>query len=275
MKDERKFKYTILVDQRSCLDLGIYNINQAVIFDLLVSAPSWADAVVNDDDNDVYFWVSRNAICMQLPILGLKPDTVWRHFKSLDKIGLINYIKKGKKDLIKITKKGKKYSFGSIKTDSETNPEILGNSETNPKILGNKSETDSETNPTYKTTNQHKTIIINCFEYLWKNQPWQKDGKAPSLKKFTEICNKLSTDDDVKKFSKRIHKDWWIKHEFVNGRKGWKQKMLTYLKEECWEDEMPQVFGNEEVTKKIPRIVEEPKQTLNLIDEFSFEEKEI
>ena len=148
-------KYTIYVNQAKAIDLGLTNINQAMIFDLLTTASTWAKPTTID--GEIYYWVARQAIVKELPILGLKPDTVYRHLKSIADLGIIDYKKDGKKDCIRVTNKGKSYLSNTM---SETNPsayvgnesELPLNTEMNPSKCGNESENNSEIDPTYPTT---------------------------------------------------------------------------------------------------------------------------
>lgn len=149
-------KYTITINQKQAVELGLTNINQIFILDLLSTASTWAKTEIIDED--VYYWVARQVISSELPVLDLKPDTVYRHLRALAENGFIEHIKKGKKDCIRLTEKGKSYYVGN-KSEKEANSEI------NPKKLGNKSEKNSEINPTYPNTN------IN---------PTTKDHKPPS-----------------------------------------------------------------------------------------------
>ena len=98
-------KFNLYVNQEKAIKLGIKNIQQAIIFDLLTTASTWATP--ETIDNEVYYWVSRTKICELLPLLKIKPDTAYRYLKELHNLGLIDYRKKGKKDLIKITNKGR------------------------------------------------------------------------------------------------------------------------------------------------------------------------
>ena len=123
-------KYTLNINQPQAIELGISSANQALIFDLLTSAATWAKPEIIE--NDVFYWVARQTIANELELLKLKPDTIYRHLKSLAKIGLINYKKVGKKDCIQITKKGQKYL---IKDKNSTMSEINPNH-----YVGNKSE---------------------------------------------------------------------------------------------------------------------------------------
>ena len=157
-------KYTIYVNQAKAIDLGLTNINQAMIFDLLTTASTWAKPT--QIDGEVYYWVARQAIVKELPILGLKPDTAYRHLKALADLGLISYKKAGKKDCIRVTEKGKSYLSNTM---SEANPdhyvgnesELAKNTEMNPKKLGNESENNSEMNPTYPTTKSNQTTNLS------------------------------------------------------------------------------------------------------------------
>lgn len=145
-------KYNLHVNQKRSLELGITSINQAHVFDLLSCSQLWAKPEVLE--GEVYYWVARHRICEELEILSLKPDTVYRHLKSLNELNLIEYKKLGKKDLIQITVLGKSYYVGN-------RSELDKNSEIDPSKFGNRSENDSEIDPTYNTTNTNHTTIDN------------------------------------------------------------------------------------------------------------------
>lgn len=100
-------RYSLYVNQVKAIELGIENINQAIVFDLLANASSWAqDQII---DNEVYYWIARQQVCTQLPFLKMKPDTAYRHYKALSVLGLIDYRKHGQKDCIRVTPLGKTY----------------------------------------------------------------------------------------------------------------------------------------------------------------------
>lgn len=177
-------KYSLYVNQQKALDLGIKNINQAHIFDLLTTASTWATPIVVGED--VYYWVARQQIADDLPLLALKNDTVYRHLKVLAEIKLIDYKKVGKKDCIRVTKKGREYLIkGGENAMSEINPnhyvgnksEKNENSEINPRKLGNKSENNSEINPTDTTTSINHTTKNNSSVTTEVLTPSQTDSK--------------------------------------------------------------------------------------------------
>jgi DNA-binding PadR family transcriptional regulator len=130
-------RYSLFVNQPVAIELGMENTTEAHLFGELIIAPTWADDLIVD--GKVYYWVARQRICDALPLLDLKPDTVYRYMKKLASKGLIEYKKVGKKDCIRITPLGKKYV---TKTMSEKNPNFVpfAMSEKNPKKLGKKSE---------------------------------------------------------------------------------------------------------------------------------------
>jgi len=109
-------KYTLLVNQYQAVKLGI-SIQEAILLDILTTAATWAEPIQIAEQQ--YYWLARQKILTELPILGIKSDTLYRKLKSLDKKRLIIYRKKGKKDCFKITDLGKLYSK---KKKSEKNP---------------------------------------------------------------------------------------------------------------------------------------------------------
>jgi len=133
-------KYYLHINQAKAIELGIKNINQAHVFDLLISASSWATPInINDR---LFYWVSRQKICKELELLSFKPDTVYRHLKFLANIKLIDYQKDGLKDCVRLTSLGKSY---------------IGNKS---ELTRNEIRNSSEINPTYTTT-KHPTTNIN------------------------------------------------------------------------------------------------------------------
>ena len=130
-------KYNITLNQPLMIENKL-NVSQWCILDVISVAPIWCEAV--QKDNEVYYWVARQKISEATKALDLKSDTIYRYIKQLVELGFINHIKDGKKDLIKLTQKGKSL-FVSM---SEKNPNHY---------VGKKSELNSEKNPTYNNTN--------------------------------------------------------------------------------------------------------------------------
>lgn len=223
--------YSISINQKQAVALGISNVNQVFILDLIAKSPSWAKAVSVGDE--VYYWLSRNQIVEQLPLLGIKPDTAYRHLKSLAENGFIEYLKQGKKDLVRLTDKGKSYF-----TKSEINP----NSEIDPSKLGNESEKNSEMNPTNKYYNINKN---------------NKDNNALSrFGEFWSLYDKKSDKAKVQKKWKRLTKKqkdkiFEVLPNYIKQTpdKQYRKNPLTWLNGECWDDEDIQPKQSPEVAQ--------------------------
>lgn len=155
-------RFSTYLNNAKCMEWKI-NATQGILFALLYEAPAWAKEEIIE--NKTYYFVSRNLILNELPMFFEKSDTVYRNLKVLQEKGIIEYIKQGKKDLIRITTKGK--TWNEFKDNSsEKNPNSERNSEKNPSNLGKKSEKEqknSEKNPTNNNTiyNYNNTNILN------------------------------------------------------------------------------------------------------------------
>lgn len=247
------YRFSLYVNQHMALELGIENLNQAVVFDLLANASSWAKPEIID--GEVYYWVARQMVCAQLPFLKMKPDTAYRHFKGLGSIGLIEHVKSGKKDCVRLTAKGKKYFemnpnnyIGDTKNAmSEINP---NNSKP---YVGNISESNSEINPTYKTHNtNHKTLAsLSGVEVAEKPSGTAKaDAKSKARlfesqwayhPKFESEFNRIFKDAEVNpspqllKLSQESFCDYWLSGNNAKFKKTdwlatWRNWLRTDLK---------------------------------------------
>ena len=174
-------RFSTYLNNAKCMEWKI-NAQQGILFALLYEAPAWAKEEIIE--NKAYYFVSRNLILEELPMFFEKSDTVYRNLKVLQEKGLIEYIKQGKKDLIRITAKGK--TWNEFKdNNSEKNPNSEQNSEKNPNNLGKKSEKEpknSEKNPTnnntiynYNNTNILNNIYSSVIDYL--NKKTERTGK--------------------------------------------------------------------------------------------------
>lgn len=136
-------RYNTYINTVKCMEWGL-NANQGALFDLLNQLSSWAkESIVGDA---VFYHISRNKVIEELPLFYSKPDTVYRNLKKLEDIGLVEYLKEGKKDLVKLTEKGKEWN-------SEINPN-LGNESEKPR---NEIRKNSDLNPTYNITSNNNT----------------------------------------------------------------------------------------------------------------------
>lgn len=170
-------RFTTYLNNAKCMEWEI-NATQGILFSLLYEAPAWAKEEIIE--NKAYYFVSRNLILNELPMFFEKADTVYRNLKILAEKGLIEYIKKGKKDLIRISEKGK--TWNEIKkNNSEKNPSFEENSEKNPSKFGKKSEKEpknSEKNPTNNNTIYYKNTkddVVNNITTTQKESETTKE----------------------------------------------------------------------------------------------------
>ncbi|MGW8169681.1 MAG: hypothetical protein ACWGHH_06720 [Sulfurovaceae bacterium] len=240
----------LMVLQQKALALGIKCINKAIVFDLLTKVSTWATPEVVD--GDVYYFVARQKISDELPILHLKDDTIYRHFKDLATLKLIDYVKIGKKDCIKLTEKGKSYlSKNDDFTMSEMNPnyyvgnksEKEENSEINPTKLGNESEkTRNEIRHINKLDYQETKDINNSSLHseLYSNEAqkvasyllekiliWKPNFKTPNLNNWAKYVD-LAIRADKRTPQELINAIDWI----YTSKKGefWKPNILSAKK---------------------------------------------
>ena len=212
-------KYNLYINQKQAIELGIKNINQAIIFDLLSNCATWAKPIKSG--NDVYYWVARQALCKELPLMNLKPDTMYRHLKALAEIGIIEHIKDGVKDLVRITEKGKSYHHDQKNHYVGNKSESSQNSEINPTKHGNKSENNSEINPTYHTTKLHHTTKHN-------NIVKSKKFVKPTHDDIKEYLKEKQQQMDIDYFIDYYEsKDWMIGK---NRMKNWKSAVNNWLR---------------------------------------------
>lgn len=203
-------RWTLNVNQKQSLSLGIKNINQSIILGLICECHSWAEAVLID--GQVFFWTSRQSFVKELPLLDLKADTIYRHLKALEQLGLIEYKKDGKKDCVRLTKLGKTYYVGNESENSE-------NSEMNPNKLGNESENNSDLNPTYPYTKSNpNTNIPSCVNAdVWNSWiAYRKKRKLTCL----EVTLQAQLDSLQEMFDEGIDPNKVIQDSIKNGWQG-------------------------------------------------------
>lgn len=142
-------KWTLNINQQQAVALGLKNVTEAIILGMICDCHSWAEPQIVGDS--VFYWTARQEFVRQLPLLDLKDDTVYRYLRNLEKLGLIEYRKLGKKDCVRLTNIGKTYYVGK-KSESEKI------SEKNPSKSGKKSEKNSEKNPIDSSIKTYSSI---------------------------------------------------------------------------------------------------------------------
>lgn len=99
-------QFTVLINQTRALEWGL-NAQQAMLFAFLYQVPSWATAVVVDDE--VYYHIGKSKVIEEMPLLTDKPDTVYRLMRALQDKGVIEMATREGKTLIRLTEKGWKW----------------------------------------------------------------------------------------------------------------------------------------------------------------------
>ena len=212
-------QFLTTINNAKCLEWGI-NGTQGALFSLLYEINAWAKEEIID--NKVYYFISRNKILDEMPLYYEKTDTIYRHLKVLKEKGIIEYIKAGKKDLIRITEKGNTWNFFKSKNNSEKNPSFEENSEKNPSKFGKKSENNSEKNPTDQDT------ILNQDtnnKYIYRSKEFIEAFE--SYKKMRKSIKKPMTENSVKRMLKKLEKI---------GNEETAIKMLNQAEDKCWLD---------------------------------------
>ena len=130
-------KFSIYINQLSIIENGLdIDIIEASILNFIIEF-SKSEAIQKIEENGVvYFWISYEKVCSELPILKLKKDSVYRRIKKLCEVGLLEQYGKGKelgKSFFALTKECEKLNFTDIGKLSE-------GSEIKPKHIGRKSE---------------------------------------------------------------------------------------------------------------------------------------
>lgn len=104
-------RYSTIIDNITSIKWGL-NIQESYLFSFIFEARAWTNTIeINGLD---YFFLSRNKVVKEIPLLTTKTDTIYRYYKSLESLGLIIYIKDGKRDFICITDKGKQWNNSTI-----------------------------------------------------------------------------------------------------------------------------------------------------------------
>lgn len=213
-------RFNVTINQQKCLENGL-NASQSALMSLLTELSSWASEKMID--GKLYWHISRNKVVQELPLFYEKSDTVYRHFKVLKSLNMIEYLTQNRMDFICLTEAGKGWNKLGNKSEFEPNSEI------NPRKLGNKSEfnkevkvlknkvvsvLNSEINPTYNnynnTSNEKEEKALSFFE---RNSPseWEvfkmrfrKEFDVLEWEKFKELFDLKADEETLEYTTKKI-----------------------------------------------------------------------
>ena len=226
-------RFITTINNKKCLEWEISG-TQGALMALLYEANAWAKEIIVD--NKVYYFVSKNLILRELPLYYEKVDTVYRHLKVLAQKGIIEYIKQDKKDLIRLTEKGKTWNYQKTEKEaknSDFNPNKNINSDTNPNELGFQSEKEaknSDFNPINKDTNIQKDINN---KYIYRSKEFIEAFE--SYMKMRKSIKKPMTENSIKRMFKKLEKI---------GNEETAIKMLNEAEDKCWLDVYKKEEGN-------------------------------
>jgi hypothetical protein len=229
-------KYASLIDNVTSKEWNL-NIQQAYLFDWIYALPSWATKVFLGDE--VYFFASRTLAIKELPLLTDKPDTMYRYYKQLEELDLIVLKRIEGKDCIALTEKAKLWGkqLGNKSEPSEKFPKP----EINPNELGKESESGSENNPTYNTTNTNQKTSKQSGEItVWPSFDdfWDAYDKKVDRKSSEKKWAKISQPDREKIMA---HVPGYV---LSTPDKKYRKDPETYLNRNSWENEIIQSNGS-------------------------------
>lgn len=221
-------RYTSTINNLKCVEWDL-SLSQAFLVDLLVYAPHWADKV--SIGNSTYYWISRNKVLDEIPHVFKTADTVYRALKALAEKGIIDYRKSGKKDIVRVTNKGKEWIFKSLPVADEKlgkkinlESDLDVNSEINPKKLGYKSEYKSELNPIDNGYN-----INNCTNHSTRTRT--SNFVKPTLEQVKDYFSERGHPNAT------VEAERWFDHYTANGwkvgrnsMKDWKAAIRNWIR---------------------------------------------
>lgn len=192
-------KWTLNINQQQAVALGLRNPTEAIILGMICDCHSWAEPQIVGDS--VYYWTARQEFVRQLPLLDLKVDTVYRYLRNLEKLGLIEYRKLGKKDCVRLTNTGKTYYVGK-KSGLAENPEK------NPSESGKKSEKNSEKYPTDSSIISYSSINDSSSSSSTPPQIEDEEEGTVSRVVSSGIVPTLSLPPQIEHIPESVVLDW-------------------------------------------------------------------
>jgi hypothetical protein len=150
-----KMKYNIYLNQQKATEWGITP-QQAILFSYLHDLPSWADCYIVS--GIPHYYITKQKIITEMPLLNCKPDTIYRWIKQLSELGVIHIIHKGIGSLVGITKKGATWN-GEMSSRQMGISHGHGSEgvDEDPTLLGSVSGKTSDVHPTNNNTNNNNT----------------------------------------------------------------------------------------------------------------------
>jgi len=167
------FAWGVWVNQKEAVRLKL-SLPQAFVFAYMYDnyGKEWVTML-----EDGWCWLAKDKIAEELPILDSEGDTIYRHWKVLEKAGLLKLKTISNKSCYKLTMKAKSWGFsGSERVGSESE---VG-SESDPKEVGPESELGSDQNP---RSDQNPTKVGS------ESEPGSDQNPSQGRKRIRPISN--------------------------------------------------------------------------------------
>ena len=185
-----------------CMEHGL-TMGEGALMDLFNQLSSWAEEKMID--GRLYYFISRNKVVAEIPFFFKKPDTVYRAFRTLTDKQLVDWVKVGVKDFIRLMPEGKEWNKYVPKVGNES--EFGQKSEMDPNKVGNGSEF-------VKSANTNDNEVVN--------------NKKSEMDPTYNIYNNTN-DSGRTKILKKIQKEDPMKFDLVFGDKQFHQRIMMYL----------------------------------------------
>ena len=184
-------KYTIEgFSQAKAIELNLDAIDLCIL--------RWITDFANTDsmvkmqvENKIYFWIKYEGLLKELPIIGIKKDSLYRRLKNMVDNGVLEHT------TVKMNGTFSMYRFGVRFSELLTNKEQVGGTEINPIGYGNKSVGGTEINP-----DQNNNLLDKSSTRETKSLPKGKEEQAPK-KSYSDVFSapeNVSIKDALVKF---------------------------------------------------------------------------
>lgn len=170
-------KFTIHgFSQQKAMDLGLDQ-DDLLLLRWFVDFKDTNSMVSKVIDNKPYYWIKYSGLLKDLPILKIKKDTVYRRFKKMSTVGVLDHT---------TVRQGGVYSFYSLGDKysellSDYNP---NGTDLNPIPYGNKSDTHTDLNPEQKINLLKDSSIKDSFYKDSKKGDEINDNARSSSKEY-------------------------------------------------------------------------------------------
>lgn len=177
-------QFSIYINQMRSLEWGL-NLSQSALFAFLYEAQSWAEQIIID--GDTYYWVAKEKVIEELPILTDKPNTIRKLLVDIERLELISRAVRNNKPVFRVTEKGKLWNRteggkkiptkAKSKAGKKSAPKSDQGQEKNPDLP---QEEGGKKIPTGSGNNSHQGQENNPPNHNTSDQPTIDQSKKPA-----------------------------------------------------------------------------------------------